>query len=234
MRTRTRTKAGAEIPQPNWLKDCEICSAGLCAAVEAKKAQGLNEFAACRALSEEAEQLYTTKQILDRYRYHTGKDKKVSEFPNFDDLKTEMLGDLEVVVIGKGIKEKQRVDYKEINKRTLENQILKEASNIREARKKDAQEARKAEPKEIDNFDRLRKSVRYTIEGLTAWADKRMKPESEDEAIAAKAILGSAANMIVQFSRLGVDVEGILNTFVQGNDHKESQDLRFKRAKSVN
>ena len=231
MYTRTRKKAGAE--QPKWLKDCEICSAGLCAAVDAKKSQGLNEFAACKALSEEAEQLYTTKQILDRYRYHTGKDKKVSEFPNFDDLKTEMLGDLEVVVIGKG-KEKQRVDYKEINKRSLENQILKEASNIREKRKIDIQEAKKAEPKEIDNFERIRKSVRYSIEGLTAWADRRMKPETEDEAIAAKAILGSAANMIVQFSRLGVDVEGILHTFVQGNDHKESQDLRFKRAKSVN
>ena len=64
-----------------WLKECEICSAGLCKSVDERKSQGKNEHTVCNEMSEESNGLYSGKQILDRYRYHTGKDKKVSEFP---------------------------------------------------------------------------------------------------------------------------------------------------------
>ena len=91
------------------------------------------------------------------------------------------------------------------------------------------------EPKEIDNFERIRKSIRHSIEGLTAWADKRIKPETEDEAIAARAILASGANMVIQYARLGLDIQGILQTFVEGDSKNElSEEEKFHRAKQVN
>lgn len=60
---------------PNWLKDCEICNAGLCDAVAEKKEGGLSERAACREMSDESEGLYSAKDLRGRYRYHTAKDK---------------------------------------------------------------------------------------------------------------------------------------------------------------
>lgn len=66
----------------DWLKNCEICSAGLCVTVDGyKKEKGVSERAACQQMAEESGGLYSGKQILDRYRYHTGKDRKVSEIP---------------------------------------------------------------------------------------------------------------------------------------------------------
>ena len=82
--------------------------------------------------------------------------------------------------------------------------------------------------KKTDKFEELRKSVRRTIDGLTAWADRRMIPETEDEAIAAKAIMASGANMLVQYSRLGLDIEGTFQTFI------EDPEDRFNKAKPIN
>ncbi len=65
----------------SWLKDGEVCNSGLCKAVDVRKEKGLSENAVCNEMSEESNGLYSGKQILDRYRYHTGKDKKVSEIP---------------------------------------------------------------------------------------------------------------------------------------------------------
>ena len=90
------------------------------------------------------------------------------------------------------------------------------------------QTQKKKKPKRIDKFEELRKSVRRTIDGLTACADRRMIPETEDEAIAAKAIMSSGANMLVQYSRLGLDIEGIFQTFI------EDPEARFKKAKPIN
>ena len=90
------------------------------------------------------------------------------------------------------------------------------------------QTQKKKKPKRIDKFEELRKSVRRTIDGLTAWADRRMIPETEDEAIAAKAIMASGANMVLQYSRLGLDIEGTFQTFI------EDPEARFKKAKPLN
>jgi len=64
-----------------WIENCLICNSGLCVEVDKRKQDGLTELAACKELSEESQGLYSAKQILDRYRYHTSKDKKVSEIP---------------------------------------------------------------------------------------------------------------------------------------------------------
>lgn len=64
-----------------WLENCLICNSGLCVEIDKLKEKGLTEFAACKKLSNESDGLYSAKQILDRYRYHTGRDRKVSEIP---------------------------------------------------------------------------------------------------------------------------------------------------------
>ncbi|MCK4825457.1 hypothetical protein KA005_57445 [bacterium] len=65
----------------SWLKDCEICNAGLCKKVDYHKEKGSSIWAICKLMSNESNGLYSRKQIMDRYRYHTGKDKKISEIP---------------------------------------------------------------------------------------------------------------------------------------------------------
>ena len=107
-------------------------------------------------------------------------------------------------------------------------------SRISTAVKQSQKKKEVIEPKEIDNFERIRKSVRYSIEGLTAWADKRMKPETEDEAVAARAIIASGANMIIQYARLGLDIESILQTFLEGNYNEHDEEKKFHRAKQIN
>lgn len=79
------------------------------------------------------------------------------------------------------------------------------------------------ELKPIDNFYRLKKHIISAIEGLTFWADKTMEPETREEAECAKIILASGANMIVQCARLGIDVEGIYQTFIEGDRNDENR-----------
>ena len=71
--------------------------------------------------------------------------------------------------------------------------------------------------KPIDNFYRLNNQFKIVMDGLTLWADGAMKPTSQDEAQCAKAILAKAASLIIQFARLGIDIEGINETFVKGD-----------------
>lgn len=73
--------------EARWLKECEVCSSGLCQAMASTmEKQKISENSAAKVLARVVENqlghpLYTAKQLLDRYRYHTGKDKKVSEIP---------------------------------------------------------------------------------------------------------------------------------------------------------
>lgn len=76
-----------------WLKDCEICNAGLCSQMKSIIVnQKLTERSAAIVLAEmvarqEGHPVYSAKQLLDRYRYYTNKDrrKKVSEIPKHKD-----------------------------------------------------------------------------------------------------------------------------------------------------
>ena len=87
-----------------------------------------------------------------------------------------------------------------------------------------------AKKKSIDNFYRLNRHMKACIDGMTAWADGQMKPTSEDEALEARAILAKAASFMLQFARLGIDMEGIHDTFVKGdyeNEKKQRNQIGF-------
>jgi hypothetical protein len=65
-----------------WLKECEICNAGLCAEIDRLKEQGLTERQACRRLvfeqeAELGEVIYSHAAIRSRYRKHSGKEKEL-------------------------------------------------------------------------------------------------------------------------------------------------------------
>jgi hypothetical protein len=75
--------------------------------------------------------------------------------------------------------------------------------------------------KEVDNFKRLDNNLKIAIDGLTAWADDQMQPENEVEKEHALAILAKGANLIIQFARLGADILGIHDTFIQGDYEKK-------------
>jgi hypothetical protein len=75
-----------------WLKDCEVCNAGLCATVDRLKGDGKSEREAARSMSEESAGLYSAEAILHRYRYHTGKVKRGACEIHMD--KPNDLGDL--------------------------------------------------------------------------------------------------------------------------------------------
>lgn len=108
------------------------------------------------------------------------------------------------------------------------------ATAIKAANKRN-RKRRPIEPKPINNFYRLKKHIHSTIEGITFWADGTMKPETEDEAECAKIILAGAANMIIQFARLGIDVQGIYETFIQGDQINESREKnKYHQLKKIN
>ena len=123
-------------------------------------------------------------------------------------------------------------DLKEISD-TIAEKVTSGQSGIRvgskmaTAIKKQTKSKAQIIPKEIDNFDRLRKHSNSHIEGLTFWADGTMKPETELEAGCARSILAGAANCILQYARLGIDVEGIYLTLIKGenkNEHKKENE----------
>jgi hypothetical protein len=88
------------------------------------------------------------------------------------------------------------------------------------------------EPKPIDNFKKLNNHMKAAIDGLTLFAEGTMEPETEDEAEYAKAILAKAANFIIQYARLGADIEGILNTFVEGETNDSNE--KYNRLRKIN
>ena len=69
--------------------------------------------------------------------------------------------------------------------------------------------------KEVDNFLRLKKHVLAAVEGLIFWADGTIKPETENEAIEAKIIIGAVASIVIQLARLGIDVVSVYETFMK-------------------
>lgn len=79
-----------------WLKDCLICNEGLCSQMkEIIEKQGITENSAATVLADMVKRqlgypAYNPKQLLDRFRYHTNKDKKkkVSEFPKLKEAAT--------------------------------------------------------------------------------------------------------------------------------------------------
>lgn len=72
-----------------WLKDCQVCNDGLCSQMNGiMEKQKISENNAATVLADMVERqvgypIYTAKQLRDRFRYHTNKDKKkrVAEFP---------------------------------------------------------------------------------------------------------------------------------------------------------
>lgn len=88
------------------------------------------------------------------------------------------------------------------------------------------------EPKPIDNFKKLNNCMKQAIDGLTLFAEGTMKPETEDEAEYAKAILAKAANFITQYARLGADIQGILYTFVEGETNDDNE--KYNQLRKIN
>lgn len=111
---------------------------------------------------------------------------------------------------------------------------IRVSAKMATAHKKQTKSKAQITPKAIDNFDRLRKHSNSHIEGLTFWADGTMKPENELEIGCAKSILAGAANCIIQYARLGIDVQGIYQTLVEGkgksnNEFKENEPIEPKQ-----
>jgi hypothetical protein len=112
---------------------------------------------------------------------------------------------------------------------------IRVGSKMATAIKKQTKSKAQITPKEIDNFDRLRKHSNSHIEGLTFWADGTMKPENELEIGCAKSILAGAANCIIQYARLGIDVQGIYQTLIEGKGKsnnelkKENEPIELKQ-----
>ena len=86
------------------------------------------------------------------------------------------------------------------------------------------------DPKPIDNFKRLNNHMKAAIDGLTLFAEGTMTPETEDEAEYAKAILAKAANFIIQYARLGADVQGIYETFIKPDESEKRKGLPALKA----
>ena len=81
-------------------------------------------------------------------------------------------------------------------------------------RKKRRKKVIKNEPKPVNNFERLKKHALALADGLQFWADKTMIPESEDEATAAHIVRDAAASIVTHYGRLGIDILGIYETFI--------------------
>ena len=120
--------------------------------------------------------------------------------------------------------------WKETDDYTKE-KIKKGEETISGAYRKLTEQNRKAErkktianePKEIDNFERLKKHALALAEGLQFWADGTMKPETENEAVAARIIRHAAPMIITQYSRLGINIPAIYDTFIDPNRRERNE-----------
>ena len=61
-----------------WLKECEICNAGLVAEMDSQISAGLSQRAGAKVLEAQQQDklgdvVYSAEAILQRYRYHRGK-----------------------------------------------------------------------------------------------------------------------------------------------------------------
>ena len=102
-------------------------------------------------------------------------------------------------------------------------------TKVKTAINKVTKSTQKPTPKPIDNFKRLNDHMKAAIDGLTLFAEGTMLPETEDEAEYAKAILAKAANFVVQYARLGADIEGMIDTFVRGDTDGSSKEYNQLR-----
>lgn len=178
----------------DWLKGCEICSAGLCAEMDKFiEKHNMTERMAAKHLARSAEKvlgilLYNSDQIRSQYRYYKGKNNnKVEEIlPPEGEVTTEAKRNGETVPhifsrVGKAA-------MKRVPRSKLE----------------------------ADSFESLLGHARALAEGLQRWADGRVKPKSEWEMKAAKGVKDAATEIIIHYVRLDVDVKGIYE--------RESQD----------
>ena len=137
------------------------------------------------------------KQTKEEVKFQLEEVAKEIKAGNVSDDDTKKVGDAIADTIDKGTS------------------AMRVGTRVATAVKKVVKKDKVIEPKPINNFYRLKKHTISSIEGLTFWADGTMKPETEDEAECAKIILAGAANMIIQFARLGIDVQGIYETFIR-------------------
>lgn len=68
----------------DWLKDCEICNAGLCHQMDEYKSAGMSDRDAATQVEKDSNGLYSASVIRDRYRYHAkrqggGKSPKMTD-----------------------------------------------------------------------------------------------------------------------------------------------------------
>jgi hypothetical protein len=76
------------------MKACNLCNIALVEEVHTRKAGGEKALTVCKDLEDFQRQMmgevvYTAKQLLDRYRYHTGIDKK---FGNSENVLEDLAG----------------------------------------------------------------------------------------------------------------------------------------------
>ena len=76
-------------------------------------------------------------------------------------------------------------------------------------------------PKPVDNFERLKKHAQALAEGLQFWVDGTMKPESEEEAIAARIVMDAGPSIVVHFSRLGLNIIRIWEMFIDPDRRRD-------------
>jgi hypothetical protein len=117
-----------------------------------------------------------------------------------------------------GEKMSQKIDAGEIKPRV--------GSTVSTAVKKALKKGVVQEPKPIDNFDRGAKHGSAFAEFLTFWADGTIKPESEEEAISAKIARDCLPTIIVQASRLGVNIMAIYEMFIDPNRREQKNDRK--------
>ena len=85
-----------------WLKDCEICNAGLCARFDELVSQGLSHRRAVKVLENEqkealGESLYSWKALWGRVKRHRGDPKRIT--PSFSSqLETCAVSDLQTLI----------------------------------------------------------------------------------------------------------------------------------------
>ncbi len=79
------------------------------------------------------------------------------------------------------------------------------------------------EPKEPDNFARLWKHTLSFAEGLQFFADGTIKPETETEVVAAQGIMDAGPHIVVHYSRLGLNIKKVYDTFIDPERRNRNQ-----------
>jgi hypothetical protein len=209
-----------------WLKGCEVCNAGLINEIDRLVEEGnISVNKASQLVADEGERklgerLYSSKQLMDRYRYHKGLDKTVSEIQKPTTSQTPTNKGEERIA---GAKKSTATKKQQQPQGEVEPVVMDKGG---EYATKVIRESAKANRQGDSDLEKAAKHISKTADLLEEIISGSITDNgSKYDMLAAETIKQCGIRIIHNFSRIGVNPEKVAR-YYQGEANHE-QDIRL-------